>query len=55
MELLQNAMLSFSKLLFVDLPTYFVGTIMWVLIVLVGHVTLVVSEFTVLSGFARSC
>ena len=35
----------------VDLPTYFVGTIMWVLIVLVGHVTLVVSEFTVLSGF----
>eukprot|EP00943_MAST-04B_sp_MAST-4B-sp1_P002174 g2174.t1 len=34
----------------IDLPTYFIGTIMWALLLFVGHVVLILSLFIILSG-----
>lgn len=34
----------------IDLPTYFIGTIMWALLLIVGHVVLILSLFIILSG-----
>ena len=41
---------SFLVYYLIDLPTYFIGTIMWVLLLLVGHITLIISLFYILSS-----
>ena len=41
---------SFLVYYLIDLPTYFIGTIMWVLLLLVGHITLIISLSYILSS-----